>query len=349
MEFNNYHTDQLRSKGILYNLICWVILLISSCNVDKNSDDMSNVNTNASSPLVELIQTLKQDIEFIRVTPEYKSDYYNLPYNFFFGLKENKLWLGLSDSDYNFIEEYYSDEEIERNVHIGYGGYGELYDMHLSMIYYEDDIKFIETILSYKRMNEYYLRHIAFSIKNQEFVIVYDQLSQIPVYDMDYERWNLSQSGDVYYNTLPIRTRYSRLIPWIDNSLLYICLLDPTVHSSDYQYQNICYLLDDYSIIYTSQLTNQLIRPNLSNAINYEEFIKVTNTSIARINIKTMREKWEFSFIENGLIPDDAKGKSIEITDKSNNLWTIIGEWILYDGSLKIVEITIDIESGRIC
>lgn len=72
-----YHTHPLRSKVILYNLICWMILLMSSCNVDTNPDGMSNVNTSESSPLVELIQTLEQDIEFIRVTPEYKSDYYN--------------------------------------------------------------------------------------------------------------------------------------------------------------------------------------------------------------------------------------------------------------------------------
>lgn len=347
----NYHTNPLRSKVILYNLICWMILLISSCNVDTNPDGMSNANTNTSEsfPLVELIQTLEQDIEFIRVTPEYKSDYYNLPYNFFFGLKENKLWLGLYDSDYNSIEEYYSDEEIERNIHVGYGNYGELYDMHLSMVYYENDIKFIETILSYKWMNDYYLRHIAFFIKNQEIVIVHDQLSPKPIYDFDYERWNPRQYGDSYYSRLPITTRSSRLMPWIDNSLLYIYLPDPIVHSAEYQYQYICYLLDDYSIIYTSQLTHQLIRPNLSNAINYEEFIKVNNTTIERINIKTMREKWEFSFIENGLIPDDAKGKYIAITNKSNNLWTIIGEWILYDGSSKKIEITINIESGRIC
>ena len=73
-----------------------------------------------------------------------------------------------------------------------------------------------------------------------------------------------------------------------------------------------------------------------------------------RQQVKTLKEiikngdvKWSINIKDTYLLTSDAKCLSLNIVDKMDKRWKFVGEWILYDGTHKVLEFIVDIDKGE--
>lgn len=318
-----------------------ILCIITGCHKEEHPIGVTTPLP-LEDPSTAICDSLKQDSKFVRITPVIEPIDGSITSNFIIGMKENKLWLNTYDNDWACIQEHHSTKPIETNYHVGYGVYGELYDMFLSLIYYDDNIKFLEIYFIYKDINQkYYIRCQSAFINDNNFIVVNDTF----VTGGDYYEIMFSNI-DSYIDQIPYKCNLrpinsSRWIkPWVDNSFLYSLRNSGTTH--------ICYNLADYSIIFKSEEEYEypeLTSYKVENAINHEEVI-IAENNICRLNIKTRSKIWEYSFIKNNLVPNDAKHISTSVDDRTGNKWKFTSNWTLYDGSQKTINTTIDIDTG---
>lgn len=344
-------------------ILCFLsIIILCSCEEDNNDSPIieitgpptfAEINGIDESVVGKIVNALITDSEYIRVTP-ILADSKNSQFHFIFGVKDYKPWLNVYDSDWRLINKHLFPNQIENRYHIGYGEYGELCDIFLSHIHYSDNAKFLEIYIVYKITDKYEpkyaIRCQSIFIDNNDFFVVND--SNISDYPYNYHLSGVhieeySQYDSFTYNTLPYTIESLRK-PWINNSFLhiYISRLNKTGG-----HQCICYNLANFSVIYksTKEYSN-LTSFEIENAINYEEVIIIDGTKspeIERYNINTGDTKWSINIKNTDLIPSDAKFVSLNVVERLDNIWILVGEWILYDGTHKKLKLEVNIETGE--
>ena len=332
------------------------VIILFSC--EESNDDSPTIEITGPSNIFgvdesvvdEIVNTLKEDSEYIRVTP-IMPDSEISQFHFIFGMKDCRLWLNVYDSDWCQINEHLSPIRIENKYHIGYGEYGELCDVFLSGIHYRDNVKFLEIYIIYQSELKYIIRCQSIFVDNNDFIIVNDRIIADNLTESEYKVFYLYEQYSQYsfiYNIRPAEVSKFFMKPWINNSFLYLNVSNNRLGGGGYSC--VCYNLVDYTTLYESaKRYSGLTSFEIENAINCEEvIINHTNLStIERFNIKNGDVKWSINIKDTYLLTSDAKCLSLNIVDKMDKRWKFVGEWILYDGTHKVLEFIVDIDKGE--
>ena len=326
----------MNSKTILviFSLSCVIALFSCEEYTPVIPTDKVVLESEFCVPVGDSIaDSFARESEYVRITPMVM-ECDTLPYHFIFGMKDYRLWLNVYDSTWVQVDEHLFPNQVEKSYHVGYGEYGELCDAYLSLVHYDDYIKFLEVHIIYKRESSYAIRCQSLFIDNGKFVVVNDDIAAVAI-DGNFVINNES------YNFRPLSSK-DYLKPWIDNSFLYV------YRRNSYQY--ICYNLEDYSILYSSEESHRQVVAEVENAINYEEVIAVSGVDspeIERYNLKTRKAEWSFYIKYSDLVPQDAKCLSLDVVERMENEWKFAGEWVLFDGTHKELVFIININTGE--
>lgn len=334
----NFNLLNMNSKTLLAILSLFCVILFFSCEEENvlDSPDRIVFEDDLDNPFLDsIVNSLEKESEYVRVTPMIV-DCDTLPYHFIFGMKDYKLWLNVYDSTWVQVDEHSFPNQIEKSYHVGYGEYGKLCDAYLSLIHYDNHIKFLEVYIIYKLESSYAIRCQSLFIDNRNFVVVNDE-----IIGRNLDEIVVINNGP--YNLRPHSSK-EYLKPWINNSFLYINRINS---------QCICFDLEDYSILYKSEKGSHSGVVEVENAINYEEVIMVTvsggadSPEVKRFNLKTGKTEWSFFIKDSDLVPQDAKCLSLYVVERRENEWMFASEWILFDGTHKELKFIINIDTGE--